>query len=194
MFYVYCYKNKTNGKCYIGKTKNISQRKSRHRRNAFVDKLTLPFYNALRKYGENNFDFQILEQFEHEYVIFDLEIFYIKAYKSNNSEYGYNLTAGGEGSAGLKHNENQIKANKLKVGDKNGNSKLTEQVVYQIFNDYKTGEYYIKQIADKYQVSPITIERLLCGKSWKHLNLDISSLGNIKRKNMVRGQLEKAVL
>lgn len=96
MFYIYCYKNKTNGKCYVGKTSNISRRKSRHRRNAFIDKLTLPFYNALRKYGEDGFDFSILDSFHLENIIFDLEVFYISAYKSNNRNYGYNITSGGD--------------------------------------------------------------------------------------------------
>lgn len=185
MFYIYCYKNKTNGKCYIGKTNNISRRKNRHRRNAFIDKNTLPFYNALRKYGEDNFEFSILDKFNLEDIIFDLEVFYISAYKSNNRNYGYNITSGGEGSSGTKHNENQKRSNKLKVGESNSNSKLTSATALSAYNDYKTGFYTIKNISDKYNVSHITVERLLSGRSWKHLNLDIESLQLIKKKNII---------
>lgn len=191
MFYIYCYKNKKNGKVYIGKTKNLSQRKSRHRRNAFIDNVKLPFYNALRKYSENDFEFLILDKHAHEYVIFDLEIFYIRLFSSNQKEFGYNITAGGEGSTGVKHNENQIRANKLKVGTKNGNSKLTEEIVFKIYEDYKSGQYFHIDLATKYNISSITVERILSGRSWKHLNLDIVALYPVKRKNITCGYLEK---
>lgn len=193
MFYIYCYKNKINGKCYIGKTNNISQRKNRHRRNAFIDKNTLPLYNALRKYGEDNFEFSILDKFHIEDIIFDLEIFYISAYKSNNRDYGYNVTSGGEGSSGTKHNENQKKSNKLKVGESNGNSKLTNVTALSVYNDYKTGLYTIKDISNKYNVAHITIERLLSGRSWKHLNLDVKSLQFIKKENVILSHRKKVL-
>lgn len=185
MFYIYCYKNRANEKCYIGKTNNISRRKSRHKRNAFIDKLTLPFYNALRKYGEDSFEFSILDTFHLEDIIFDLEKFYISAYKSNNRDYGYNITFGGEGSSGTKHNDNQKRSNKLKKGELNGNSKLNNVTAISAYHDYKSGQYKIKDLSDKYNVSHITMERLLSGKSWKHLSLDINSLQSIKKKNIV---------
>lgn len=184
MFYVYCYTNKKNGKCYIGKTNNISQRKSRHRRNAFIENLNLPFYRALRKYTEDGFDFKILDQFDSEWVIFDLEKFYIKEFKSNQKEYGYNVTEGGEGSSGTKHNENQIKSNKLRVGILNGNSKLTEDLIKNIYNEYKYTNQSMKDISVKYNVSSLTIERILSGRAWKHLNLDIKSLSEIKKQKV----------
>lgn len=187
MFYVYCYENLINKKCYIGKTGNISQRKSRHRRNAFKDNLSLPFYNALRKYSENGFSFKILDQFDREYAIFDLEKFYIKAFNSTNPKFGYNITEGGEGSSGTKHNDNQKRSNKLKFGTNNGNSKLNDIIALQIYNEYKSG-ISSKELLFKYNVSAITIERLLAGKSWKHLNLDIGSLSKIKKENIVKGR------
>lgn len=190
MFYVYCYKNKINGKCYVGKTNSISARKRRHRRNAFIDNVKLPFYNALRKYGEDNFEFLILDEFQYEYVILDLEIFYIKLFQSNIKEFGYNVTAGGEGSTGTKHNENQIRVNKERVGSKNKNSKLTEEIVFQIYEDYKSGNYFNDNLSKKYNVSEVTIERILSGRAWKHLNLDIAALYPMKRKNITRGYLE----
>jgi group I intron endonuclease len=190
MFYVYCYENLINKKCYIGKTCNISQRKNRHRRNAFKDNLSLPFYNALRKYSESGFSFKILDQFDKEYVIFDLEKFYIKAYNSTNPKFGYNITEGGEGSCGTKHNDNQKRSNKLKFGSNNGNSKLNDTSALEIYHEYKSG-VSSKDLVSKYNVSAITIERLLAGKSWKHLNLDISRLSQIKKENIVNGRKVK---
>lgn len=183
-YYIYCYKNKINGKLYIGKTNNISKRKSSHRRRAFKENKFTPFYNALKKYGESNFEFTILDYFWLESVIFELETFYINAYKSNKKKFGYNVTDGGEGSAGAKHNQNQIAANKLKFGENNGNSKLTDDLAIKIFNHYKIGNITIKEISEIYSLSKITVERLLSGKSWKHLKLDIKSLEDIKNNNI----------
>jgi group I intron endonuclease len=187
MYYVYCYKNLTNGKVYIGKTNNISKRKSRHRRNAFVDKLTLPFYNALRKYSEDGFEFTILDRFEWEDVVFDLEKFWIKAFESNNRKYGYNITIGGEGSTGVKHNENQRRINASRTGSQNPNAKLDDVLAMLIYNEYKSG-IQIKDLSTKHGISVITIERLLSGKSWKHLKLDIAALSEIKKENMRKGR------
>ena len=50
-------------KCYIGQTINESIRKSQHKRNTFdinsVD-YHKPFYKAIRKYGWDSFDYQVL--------------------------------------------------------------------------------------------------------------------------------------
>lgn len=184
-FYVYCYKNIINNKCYIGKTNNISKRKSAHIRKAFIENSQLPFYRSLRKYGKDKFEFSILDEFDSEDIIFELEKFYIKAYKSNKLDYGYNLTDGGEGSSGTCHNENQKKSNNLKIGSNNGNSKLTEELAKTIFDDYSSGKYSILELSIKYCVAHITIERLLSGKSWKHINLNIESLSSIKRSNII---------
>ena len=190
MFYVYCYVNKKNGKCYIGKTNNLSKRKSKHSYCAFKGKLNLPFYRALRKYGKEGFDFFVLDEFNSEDIIFDLEKFYIENFKSNNKKFGYNITAGGEGSSGTKHNDNQIRANKLKFGTNNANSKLNDENARLIFNEYKTGVSLL-DLSVKYNISSITIERLLSGRSWKHLNLDIVSLNEIKKNNIKKGRLQR---
>lgn len=190
-YYVYCYKNKVNGKCYVGKTNNISQRKSKHRRLAFTEKSQLPFYRAIRKYGEDNFEFTVLDTFCWEDIIFDLEKFYIKAYKANQREFGYNITEGGEGSSGTRHNENQKRANKLRVGTKNGRSKLNDELVLAMFEDYRTGNFSMIELASQYNISAVTVERILSGRSWKHLNLDVSSLKHVKKINISRSGTHK---
>ena len=55
----------------------------------------LYLYRAIRRFGIENFTFQILEI---DISLEDLnkkEVEYIEKYKSNNSKYGYNLTKGG---------------------------------------------------------------------------------------------------
>ena len=52
------------------------------------------FYNALKKYGWDNFDHEILVEARLE-ELDDLERFYIQKFNSNNKEFGYNLESGG---------------------------------------------------------------------------------------------------
>lgn len=61
--YIYCFTNKINNKKYIGSTiKTPSVRKNQHLYNARHnnEKSDYPLYQAIRKYGEENFDFEVL--------------------------------------------------------------------------------------------------------------------------------------
>ena len=58
------------------------------------------FGMALRKHGWDNFEQTCLIDDVPEIDLDDLEREYIAVYKSNNKEFGYNLTEGGEGSSG----------------------------------------------------------------------------------------------
>lgn len=95
--FIYKYENKINHKVYIGQTTDLVNRKSSHRyKAAFVKS---KFYNAVRKYGWENFDFDILAQVEEDTtekvteVLDSLEEKFITDYDSFNN--GYNSTAGG---------------------------------------------------------------------------------------------------
>lgn len=58
---------------------------------------------ATRKYGWESFDFTILAETDDANTAWNiLEPKYITEYKSNNPEYGYNLTMGGQGTPGRK--------------------------------------------------------------------------------------------
>ena len=65
MLYIYKFTNKITGKIYIGQTNNIIKRKNGHKSESFNPKAngySLPFHCAIRTYGWNNFDFEILEE------------------------------------------------------------------------------------------------------------------------------------
>lgn len=95
--YIYKYRNVLNGKVYIGQTTNLSNRKTSHRHNSTFIKNK--FYNAVRKYGWDNFEFDIVAQVEAESnykiqkILDKLEEEYILQYDSFNN--GYNSTSGG---------------------------------------------------------------------------------------------------
>ena len=95
MGYIYKITNKLNNKCYIGKTeRTIQERWKEHLKNIKIYKNKLPLYQALFKYGVNNFSIEELEQCNSD-TIDDREIYWIAYF--NSYKKGYNCTGGGEG-------------------------------------------------------------------------------------------------
>ena len=65
MIGIYKITNKINGKCYIGQSINIKQRWKGHRKDAFWlngPDYQYPLYKAIRKYGIENFSFEVIEE------------------------------------------------------------------------------------------------------------------------------------
>ena len=95
---VYQAKNLINEKCYIGQTiQTIYRRKYRHLYVARNNIGNLNFHNEIRKYGEENFEWSILEDnISHENKMFWLEEFYIAYYKTLSTQNGYNIETGGK--------------------------------------------------------------------------------------------------
>jgi len=97
---IYVYLNKINNKAYIGKTISLLQRrKSEHKYNAFTKNTNTHFYNALRKYGADNFAVSVL--LEKEMTIKELnhwEETFIALFETRNHKIGYNTTKGGDGN------------------------------------------------------------------------------------------------
>lgn len=88
---IYKHTNKIDGKSYVGQTKRDAQIRWQ---NGNGYKNNPYFYNAIEKYGWNNFSHEIIEKgILTQEVANDREIFWIAFY--NSYEYGYNLTKGG---------------------------------------------------------------------------------------------------
>lgn len=81
-----------NQKVYIGQTCDV---KRRWRACNYVGNCF--FYNAIQKYGWENIIHEILEDNLTLEEANEKEKYYIALYQSTNSQYGYNLRAGGEG-------------------------------------------------------------------------------------------------
>lgn len=92
-----------NGKVYIGKT----CRKPEYRWGSHGERYyTSPyFWNAIQKYGWENIKHEILFDGLAEEEANQKEMEMIAKYNSNNREFGYNITAGGDGSSGVPHSE-----------------------------------------------------------------------------------------
>jgi len=104
IFSIYKCTNKLNGKIYIGFTqKHISERISGHIYNALVKNKNTKFYSALRKYGIDNFIFEIIYQSKDKNHCHNvMENFFINEYDSIQN--GYNQTEGGIGVLGITKN------------------------------------------------------------------------------------------
>ena len=92
-FSVYMHINKINNKRYIGITSQIPKKRWQSNGNGY--RTQLYFYNAIKKYGWDNFEHEILYQELSQNDAESMEIALISKYKSNNSEYGYNISKGG---------------------------------------------------------------------------------------------------
>jgi len=101
---VYQVKNKTNGMSYIGKTINtLNYRKRKHQEEASRDS-GYYFHRALKKYGFNNFKWEILFNSDVDSILREKEQYFIELLKTIRPR-GYNLTVGGDGIIGYKFSE-----------------------------------------------------------------------------------------
>jgi group I intron endonuclease len=82
---IYCYTNLINGKKYVGQTINPRQRYNAHKSTAFNEKdpeYNSPLHRAFRKYGYENFKYEILAEAETIEELNGLEIYYIANLKT----------------------------------------------------------------------------------------------------------------
>jgi group I intron endonuclease len=104
---IYCATSPSNKKYYGRTRKSLQSRIKIHLKNSKNQR----FPNALRKYGNSSFKWNVIESFEFEsekeleIKLNERETFWIKTDKTLNPEYGYNMTEGGDrGPAkGIKH-------------------------------------------------------------------------------------------
>lgn len=119
---IYKFTNKINNKVYIGQAKNLNSRIKGHIRYFYKQNYNYPLYHSMKKHRIENFEVEILQEGNFtKQQLDEMEISFIRLFKSNNSLYGYNLTIGGEGTVGYKHTqETKNKLRKSKLGKKHG--------------------------------------------------------------------------
>lgn len=108
--------NKINNKKYIGITKQ--KPKNRWGNNGINYKSSLHFYQAIQKYGWNNFEHLILARQLTQEQACQIEKNLIKKYNTQNRNFGYNIMEGG--MAPQLPQEVKDKISKALKGNKNG--------------------------------------------------------------------------
>lgn len=103
---IYKITNLVNGKMYIGQSIDIYKRWREHKAislNKESQAYNYPIYCAFRKYGFENFKFEVIEECSTD-KLDEKEIYYIEKYNTftlwKNSN-GYNQTIGGSGTKGI---------------------------------------------------------------------------------------------
>lgn len=195
------------GKRYIGITGQNHKR--RWRKNGAGYKNHVYFWNAIKKYGWDNFKHEILFEGLTKEEAEQKEIELIAKYNSNNENCGYNLSTGGEsGSKGYKYTEEQREHVKRVRGGKNNpmfgkhhteeakekdrvshlRENLSEETIYKM-SIAKKGKKRDKQSIEK-QIDSISnkvicIETKIIYKNTKIAgainNLDSSSISKVCR-------------
>lgn len=92
-YMVYCHTNKINGKRYVGMTGQKTLKYRSH--NGASYKGCRYFYFAIRKYGWDNFDHEILESGLSLDEAKQVEMTYIREFRTRDHRYGYNIDTGG---------------------------------------------------------------------------------------------------
>jgi len=117
---IYKSTNQINGKSYIGQTiQNLSKRASNHKYDSFNRNRNLPFHNAIKKYGFENFIWVVLEDCDNQEQLNEMEFHYIKQYNTL-SPNGYNITQGFDNTTtGYKFTYEQIKKRSEMMKGKN---------------------------------------------------------------------------
>lgn len=107
-YVVYIHQNKINGKRYIGITNNTTRRWCK--RGARYENCPR-FAAAIKKYGWDNFHHVVVVKgltLEEANV---LEQFFIRKYRTNEKEFGYNMTRGGQNAPTMtgKHHSSETR-------------------------------------------------------------------------------------
>lgn len=119
-YIVYKHENLSNGKIYIGITSNTPKRRWKagngYKHNDY-------FYKAIKKYGWDNFNHEILYENLTKEEAEKIEIKLIKMYDSTNKEKGYNIHTGGNSRIGqpMPTGYNNPKHKVVEQYDVNGN-------------------------------------------------------------------------
>jgi DNA-binding CsgD family transcriptional regulator len=155
----------------------------------------------LRKYGEENFKWEIIDNAETQKELNEKEVYWISFYNSFKGN-GYNMTAGGDGASGHKvseetrykisissrnriRTEEEIRKNiERNTGSNHPRAKLTDEDVLEIKELIKKG-LIDAEIAIKFNVTTRQINTIKAGKSWGHLGEDVSNI-KFKRRNYTK--------
>ena len=158
MIGIYKITNKINGKIYIGQSNDIKRRFLEH---TYRDKL--PIDIAIKKYGKENFSFEILEECPTEQLN-EKETYWIKELKA--LKYGYNCTIGGDQQS---------------QGSYNGRAILTEkevEFIRQAYANHERRKDVYKNFENKISFS--TFANIWDGSSWGHIMPEVFTEENKK--------------
>lgn len=178
---IYTITNNINNKKYVGLSKNCYKRWYDHKEAARRPKkpyqFRSPTYNAMRKYGINNFSFNIIEECPVN-KLKEREIYWIEKLDTYNN--GYNATKGGD-----------LPEGHVLIGEEHGMSKLTLEDVKLCRLLYKQGKRSkeIWELNYKEKINYNGFQRMWHGKTWKHVMPEVFKENPHPRKHITQEQI-----
>lgn len=148
---IYKITNNINGKIYIGQSVHIERRWNEHKRPSGTSMISI----AIKKYGIENFSFEILENItpDQRQLMDEREAYYIQHYNSI-APYGYNLVA---------YDEHNLQSTSYTTID----AEQLKSIVYDLQNTDKSFE----QIATEHNIHIRTMSRINQGQT--HYNKEL---------------------
>ena len=156
MIGIYKITNKINGNSYIGLSTHIEDRWDYHKSPYNWEReKNKSLYQAIIKYGINNFNFEILEECS-IYELGEKEEYYIAKYDTYKN--GYNMTKGGESN----------------IGESHPGHKLTEKDVIDIRTRYDNLErrYEVYELY-KNRIGESGFSKIWKGETWKGVKMEV---------------------
>ena len=188
-FGIYAIKNKLNNCTYVGQTGENFQRRYWHHRWKLNDDSHDNKYlqNAWNKYGEENFEFCVLEIISDKALLDEKEIKYIEKFKSQNASYNMLLGGGGRRGYAMSEHAKQI------IGMKNREHMLGtrhSQETKNKMSNARRGKSYTRYKSTNVLNDDIVFEiktRLVNGEKSstiaKDMNIDYRHINNIISNN-----------
>lgn len=149
MIGIYKIQNLIDGNVYIGQSVNIEKRWKQEKQRAFretTSEYNYPLSKAFRKYGLENFSFEVIEECERE-ELNKKEIYWISFYDSFKN--GYNQTLGGDTTIIEK-----------------------KEKIIGVMLDLENTDMYHREIAKKWDISIEMVQGINTGRYWFQENKD----------------------
>lgn len=151
-YVVYKITNNINGKIYIGMTNDVKRRwryEGIEYRPPLKSDRHRPFWNAIQKYGWDNFTKEIIISGLTKEDAFEKERQMIKEFDSTNKKIGYNLSPGGNGGVvykvhprgmlGKTHTLENKNKHRLFMSDKRNNPMYNGQTIWGVTHPHPRG-------------------------------------------------------
>jgi group I intron endonuclease len=144
MHFIYKITNAINGKCYIGQTRQPQKRWYQHKHDAANPRM--PIHHAIRKYGNEAFEFKVIDFAFNQWEANCLESGYIERYDSRNNLKGYNIEKGGYGGTMSPETREKI-SNSLLGNTRTLGRKCTEEQKRVISQNLRGNQYTLGRLA-----------------------------------------------
>ena len=180
---IYKILNTVNNKVYIGSSMSIFDRWKEHIRSLRKgNHHSRHLQNAWNLYGEKSFLFCIIENCDKDELL-DREQFYIDAYNSADSRYGYNIC---DNVKMPFLSKNILEMNSKLRGENRYQSLYSDNQIKELIEYLKTGEYSHIELSKMLNISYSVVTSVVKHNSWTHLTdgIEFPEPNKFKRENV----------